>query len=159
MGVKPQKSPSIPSFSENKTSSLQIGQTAPSFSVSRLNGKPFKLEDYKGKIVLIDFWATWCPPCIAEIPHYLSLKEKYKQSAFEIIGLSVDADPKTVRAFIKQHRLTYPVAMSLSEIEAAYGGIRSIPTTIVLDKNHNVAEIITGYRDQEYFEALIKKLL
>lgn len=133
---------------------------APDFKVTRINGETFSLSAHKGKVVLIDFWATWCPPCIAEIPHFNELYAAYKPRGFEMIGLSVDqGGRKVVEPFVVSRGVTYPVAMADDALVDAYGGIRGLPTSFLIDKQGRIAEKFLGYREKQVFEAAIKRLL
>ena len=131
---------------------------APLFSSKSLNSRQITLQDLKGKVVIIDFFATWCPPCAAEIPHFVFLSSKYADKV-KVIGVSVDDSSDDVVPFIKEKRIIYPIVMSEGKLDKLYGGISSIPTTFILDQNLNIVEKIMGYRDIEYFENAIDKLL
>ncbi len=133
-------------------------KAAPLFSQNSLNKSVVTLNDLKGKIVIIDFFATWCPPCVAEIPHFIELQKKYANKV-QIIGISVDDSAADVTPFIAEHSISYPIVMSEGKLDKLYGGITSIPTTFVLDKNLNIIEKVMGYRDIEYFETIINKEL
>jgi cytochrome c biogenesis protein CcmG/thiol:disulfide interchange protein DsbE len=112
------------------------GKTAPPFTLLDLNGNKVSLSDYKDNVVILDFWATWCPPCIKEIPHFIELYKEYKNKGLVILGISVDHQGiSIVKAFNKKFKINYPILMADSRIAIAYGNIRSIPTTFVLDKS------------------------
>lgn len=133
---------------------------APNFKLTDLKGKASgQLSDLRGKAVLLDFWATWCPPCREEIPHFKELYAAYKARGFEIVGLSVGENPDTVAAFVAQNGITYRVGIATSAIEQAYGGIRGIPTTFLIDKQGRIAQKFVGFRPKEVFEQGILELL
>ncbi len=134
---------------------------APDFTLKDINGNPVKLSDYKGKLVFVNFWATWCPPCRAEIPSFVELIEKYGDQGFTILGISVDkpADLEKIPAFMDKMKMNYPVLIASTEVVQAYGGISSIPTTFVINKEGNVLGRIVGSRSREMFESIIKKYL
>ena len=132
---------------------------APPFSLQDLDGKPLSLEVVKGKVVLVNFWATWCPPCRAEIPDLIALQKKYA-GKLQIIGLSVDEGPEAlVRKFAATRELNYPVAMAPAELGEKYGGIPALPTSFVLDTEGRVVQKHVGLRDPELYENEIRALL
>jgi cytochrome c biogenesis protein CcmG/thiol:disulfide interchange protein DsbE len=134
---------------------------APDFTLKDLDGNSFSLSsNARGKVVILDFWATWCPPCRAEIPHFVSLQDKYRNKGLMVIGISLDqGGVKTVKPFAKSYNINYPILMGNREVVASYGGVRSIPTTFVIDKKGRIVEKFVGYRSEEVFEGVIKKLL
>ena len=134
----------------------------PDFSLPEVNsGKEVKLSSYKGKVVLLDFWATWCGPCRMEIPHFVELQKTYKKKGFTLIGVSLDQQgPAVVKPFMTKWKINYPMVIdSTGEVQMSYGGIRSIPTTILIGKNGEVKDVFIGYRPKEMFEEAIKKAL
>ncbi len=132
---------------------------AADFQLADLDGNPVRLSALRGKVVLLDFWATWCPPCRAELPHFKELYAAYKGKGLEMIGLSAGEDPQTVKPFIQANRIAYPIAIATSEIEQAYGGIRGLPTTFLIDKQGRIARKYVGYQDKQIFEQEIQALL
>jgi peroxiredoxin len=135
-------------------------KSAPSFTLQDLNGKQVSLSDFKGKVVILDFWATWCPPCVKEIPHFIALYEQYKDQGFAIVGISVDSEGiSVVKSFARKYQVNYPILMTDGQVDKAYGGIPSIPTTFVIDSAGNIRQKYVGYRDKAVFEADIKALL
>ncbi|HEX6813966.1 MAG TPA: redoxin domain-containing protein [Planctomycetota bacterium] len=106
-----------------------------------LAGKPIDLAEYKGKVVLLDFWATWCGPCIAELPHLLAAYEKYHDKGFEIVGISLDQDPAALERFIAERKMTWRQHMDgKNEVAAAYG-VRSIPATFLIGADGKIAAV------------------
>ncbi len=136
-----------------------VGKPAPSFVLRDLNGKEFRLADFKGKAVILDFWASWCQPCVKEIPHFIELYREYKEQDFMMLGISLDRGAGVARSFVRQHQVNYPILMADSRVRQAYGGIRSIPTTFVIDKTGRIQRQYVGYRSKSVFEADIKALL
>lgn len=130
---------------------------APDFSARDIfNTTNINLRDFAGKTVLVNFWATWCPPCRLEIPGLIALQKKYRDK-FAIIGISVDQEgPEVVKKFYKDNKLNYPVIMATREMIAAYGGISAIPTSYLVDKNGKIVDMILGYRDEGQYEEIIK---
>ncbi len=132
---------------------------AAQFQLTDIAGKPVSLSALKGKVVILDFWATWCPPCRQEIPHFKELYAQYKERGLEIVGLSVDDSSAEVVSFVKENKIGYPVAMADGALQKAYGGIRGIPTTFMLDKRGAIAKKYVGYQDKSVFESDIVALL
>ncbi|MGD9899881.1 MAG: redoxin domain-containing protein [Calditrichaceae bacterium] len=133
---------------------------APAFTLKDLNGNDLKLSDYSGKVVFVNFWATWCPPCRAEIPAFIELVDKYGKDGFEVIGIGVDPrDFSKVPGFVEQYNINYPVVYGTGEVVTAYGGIESIPTTFVVNRQGRVVEKIVGSRPKSAFESIITALL
>ena len=134
----------------------------PDFSYPELNSKKqVRLSDFAGKVVLVDFWATWCGPCRMELPDFVKLQDQYKAQGFSFIGVSLDQQgPDLVRQFATQWKLNYPIIVDEGgPIANAYGGIRSIPTSVLVNRDGTVAQVFVGFRPKEVFEAEIKKAL
>jgi len=133
---------------------------APDFNLKDLDGKDVRLSDHKGKVVLIDFWATWCPPCRKGIPELVEMQKKYGSEKFIVLGISVDQDDENkVRDFARDFQINYPVLFYTPDVIDAYGGIEAIPTTFVVDKQGKVRQGVQGYRPKEFFIKLIDSLL
>jgi peroxiredoxin len=162
---KPRPSrPAIPPITRppvaRRTEGPLIGNEAPNFLLRDLNGRQVELSSTKGKMVILDFWATWCPPCVREIPHFVELYEKYGNRGLVILGVSTDRKGvSVVNSFVRRHKVNYPILMADVKVKEAYGGIRSIPTTFVIDKTGKIQRRYVGYRDKAVFEADIKALL
>ena len=132
---------------------------APEFSLADLNGQQLYLSSSKGKVVLLDFWATWCVPCRAEIPEFIALKNKYGTQGFEIIGISMDDEPGPVRAFYKELKMNYPVVMGDAKTGESYGGILGLPVCFVIDRNGRILRKHVGPVDARVLEDEIQPLL
>jgi peroxiredoxin len=140
---------------------LQKGQPAPLFSLPSHAGQPVNLAAYKGKVVVLDFFATWCLPCRESIPHLISLSKKYGPQGLQVIGMSVDEEmDKTLKEFIADKKISYPVVLANDDLQADYA-LRSIPMIWVINKKGVVAEKYQGYNDKvaKNIEELIRKLL
>jgi len=133
---------------------------APDFALSNLEGKTIRLSDFKGKVIILDFWATWCPPCRAEIPHFNKLHQIYSDKGLAVVGISVDEGGKNVvKPFVEEFKIPYPILLGNEKVARDFGGIRGIPTTFIINKNGEIIKKLVGYHDQEEFESIIKPLL
>jgi len=135
-------------------------RAAPDFELKDLNGRVFRLTDYKGRVVLLNFFATWCGPCRQEIPHLLKLRQKFGDQGVEVIGVSLDHEVDTVlKPFIQRYEITYPVLLGTREVVLDYGGIRGIPTTFVIDHNGTITDYFAGMPPSYLLEESVTKLL
>jgi peroxiredoxin len=133
-------------------------KSAPDFELKGLDGKTVKLSEYRGKVVILDFWATWCPPCREEIPHFIKLQKELGDEGLAIIGVSLDQTDSPVKSFIKEHGINYPVVMGDRNLASKYGGVRAIPTTFVIDKKGEIAKKYVGYKSEEVFRGDYEEL-
>ena len=132
---------------------------APSFAVKGIDGKTVSLAEAHGKVVLLNFWATWCGPCRMEVPDLVELQKKY-QDRLQVIGLVVDdADEDAVRKFAKRYSINYPVAMATDEMRIQFGGVPALPTSFIIDAQGRVVQKHIGLRDPELYEMEIRALL
>jgi peroxiredoxin len=131
------------------------------FTLKDVNGKPFNLASLKGKVVVLDFWATWCGPCKVEIPGFVDLYTKYKDRGLAIVGLSVDDTVEQLRPFVVQYKMNYPVLVGLGHdaIQEAYGPIWGLPTTFVIGRDGRICKKHMGLTGKEKFEKEILGLL
>ncbi|MCK5218973.1 TlpA family protein disulfide reductase [bacterium] len=142
----------------DKDSTVPVSQGLLDFKVKSLEGETVHLKQYLGKIVILDLFATWCPPCKQEIPFFVEFQQTY-QDSLVVVGLSYDQiKADKVKAFVKKMKINYPVYWGSQEI-AKQVGLRGIPHTLVLDQEGRIASTYVGYRPKEVFEADIKKLL
>jgi len=123
------------------------GVAAPDFSVTTLDGNAIKLSELKGKRVVVDFWATWCPPCVKEIPHFIKLRSDSPADELVIVGISSE-EVATLKPFVKNKGINYPIA-SADDLPAPYSDVSSIPTTFFIDRKGVIQEILVGYHDFE----------
>lgn len=138
----------------------QTRSVAPDFTLKTADGKAITLSKLKGKVVLINFWATWCGPCRAEIPGFLEVYKKYRTRNFEIIGISLDNSGwKVVNPFVEKYKIDYPIVLGDDSLVKAYGNFNAIPTTFLVDKKGNIVEEHVGYLSKEDLEKKLKPLL
>ena len=131
----------------------------PSLTLTDLDGKALASADWRGKVVLLNFWATWCGPCRAEIPDLIRLQEKYADQ-FLVVGLSTDVDPPNkVKAFAEGMNINYPIAMAPPDIEAKFGGVFGLPTSFILDTEGRIVQKHIGLLDPALYELEIRALL
>jgi len=132
---------------------------APDFSLPGENGSPVKLSRYQGKVVLLDFWATWCHGCKTEIPWYMEFSQAYKKDGLVVIGVSMDDDGwKVVKPFIKEKGMTYPVVIGNEDLGKRYG-LDEMPLTLLIDRQGNIAYRHSGVVDKDKFEGELRSLL
>src|ERR1700758_2976695 len=132
---------------------------APEWQLNDPDGKAVKLSDFKGKLVILDFWATWCPPCRQEIPGFVTLQRKYQDKGLVIIGVSLDQQgPSVVKLFMRELGMIYPVVLGDEKIVSDYGGIEAVPTTFIIDRQGKVVHVHQGFTDNATFEAEIRPL-
>lgn len=133
---------------------------APDFSLQDISGKTVRLSDYSGKVIILNFFATWCPPCREEIPDFIELVDTTDKGRFAIIGVSVEKlDEDAMRKFAAAKKINYPVLVDDGFVFKAYGPISSIPTTFIINRNGNIVEKIIGSRTITEFEGKIRPLL
>jgi peroxiredoxin len=147
--------------SDPQSFGLNSGQhlPAPQFTLSDLNGQKVDLANYKGDVVLVDFWATWCSPCRAEIPHFVQLQNKYRDQGFRVLGISMDDGPKPVREFYQTYRMNYPVAMGSAKLAERFGGVLGLPVSFLIGRDGHIYARHVGETDASVFEGEIKQLL
>ncbi len=131
---------------------------APDFKLTSLDGKPITLAALQGKVVLLNFWATWCGPCRAEIPDLVALQERYK-GHLQIIGLNVDDEEADIQQYVQETGINYPVAMTSNDVRIQFGGIPALPTSFVLDTEGRVVQKHVGLWNPAVYETEIRALL
>jgi len=132
---------------------------APEFAVKGIDGSTVNLANARGKVVLLNFWATWCGPCRMEVPDLVELQKKY-QDRLQVIGLVVDdTDDDAIRKFAKRYGINYPVAMATDEMRAQFGGVPALPTSFMIDTQGHVVQKHIGLRNPELYELEVRALL
>ena len=132
---------------------------APEFSLTDMTGQQLRLSDYRGKVVLLDFWATWCGPCREEIPHFVELQNKLGDQGFQIIGVSMDDGPEPVRDFYRQFKMNYPVVMGNAQIGELYSGVLGLPIAFVIGRDSRIYSKHIGATDISLLEREIEAQL
>jgi len=135
------------------------GNVAPDFTLTDLDGRKLTLSDYKGTVVLLDFWATWCGPCRTEISHFVEMQNQYGPQGFQVIGISMDDDAKPVREFAQQYKLNYPVAVGDDKLADRFGGVLGLPVNFIIDRQGRIHAKYLGATDVSVFDEAVKNLL
>jgi peroxiredoxin len=132
----------------------------PNFIAKTLDGKPIKLSDFQGKVVLLNFWAVWCGPCKKEVPDLVSLYKKYQDKGFVILGISDMSDLGEIKSFVKEHGMEYPVIVDRGDISEEFE-VEAFPTSVLIDRNGKVVQRYMGYSPvlRSKLEALIQKMI
>ncbi len=132
---------------------------APDFTLIDFNGQKLTLSQYKGKVVLLDFWASWCTPCQAEIPQFIEWQKKYGTQGLQIIGISLDDNEKAARNFVARLKPNYPVAMGDAKLGESYGGVLGLPANFVISRKGHIMARYVGVTDLKRLEQKIESAL
>ena len=137
------------------------GKVAPAFALMSLDGKKVSLADYKGRPVLVNFWATWCGPCKVEMPWFEDFRKQYAAQGFEILGLAddVDAGKDAIAKVANKAGVTYPILLTDGKVQTAYGGLDVLPMSFYIDRNGVIVEQTAGLGSKDQIEATIKKTI
>jgi thiol-disulfide isomerase/thioredoxin len=136
-----------------------LNKKAPGFALTDLSGQSLTLARFQGKVVLLNFWATWCAPCQVEMPVFAAWQRKYGPQGLQIIGISMDDDAGPVRRLVARLKLNYPVAMGDERLGAHYGGVLGLPLTFLIDRNGVVRARFQGETDLKLIERQVAALL
>jgi len=132
----------------------------PRYALTALDGTPISPDALRGKVVLVNFWATWCLPCRVEMPLLQRMSERHRDAGLVVVGLSVDrGDEDAVRSFLRERNVTYRVAMVGADVERAFGGVRGYPTSILIDRGGVVRHVVIGPLAAASFEPAVRRLL
>jgi thiol-disulfide isomerase/thioredoxin len=135
-------------------------KAAPDFALKDSTGKTVKLSDFRGKVVLLNFWATWCGPCKMEVPWFMEFEQKHKDQGLVVLGVAMDDDGwDVVKPYLERYRVNYRVVMGTPEVADLYGGVESLPTTFLLDREGRVARTHIGLVSKKDYQDDIDQLL
>lgn len=136
-------------------------ENAPAFSLPSIDGAKVNLTDYQGKVVLLDFWATWCPPCRAAMPHLAKLQEQHRSDGLVVLGMSMDKNREDLDSFLSSQNVNYPMLLVDEDTRLAFGGVASIPQTFLVDRKGRIRHKFLGYDHKiaSQMEAKILELL
>jgi thiol-disulfide isomerase/thioredoxin len=131
------------------------------FTMKDVEGKDVSLQSYKGKVILLDFWATWCGPCKVEIPHFIEFQQKYGPQGLQVVGVSVDDPVDKLAPYVKEMGMNYPVLQGLGHdaVQDAYGPILGIPVSVMISRDGKICATHTGLTGKDVFEKEIESLL
>lgn len=136
-----------------------LHKPAPSFVRKDLKSRHIDLSAYKGKVVLLNFWATWCAPCQIEMPRFAAWQKEYGAQGFQVIAVSMDDEQSLVLDFLKKHPMPFPVLMGDEELGSLYGGVLGLPVTFMIDRNGTITATFKGETRPDLIQAEIRKLL
>ncbi len=133
---------------------------APDFALKDIDGQTVHLSDYKGKVVILDFWATWCGPCRMEIPWFIDLQRRNKDRGLEVLGVSMDDNGwADVKPFLTEMKINYRVVIGNDQTAEVYGGVESLPTTFLIDRDGKIAVVHVGLANRKDIEDGVEQLL
>jgi peroxiredoxin len=140
--------------------SLAGAAAAPEFQLKDARGRTVSLDRYRGKVVVLDFWATWCHGCKTEIPWFMQFAKRYRKRGLEVIGVAMDEDGwKSVKPYVRTRKVNYPVVLGNESIARRFGAAENLPVTLLIDREGNVVESHTGVVDRDAWERRIQQLL
>ena len=137
-----------------------VARPAPAWTLKDVDGRTVRSDEFRGKVVVLDFWATWCGPCRSEIPGYVELQRKYGGDGLVIVGVSFDrGGPGVVKQFIADQKVNYWIVMGDDQVADAFGGVEAIPTTFIIDRNGVIRYRKVGAKPADEFEAVVRPIL
>ena len=153
---------STASASTALTAADPAGKLAPDFELKSIDGKSYKLADLRGKAVLLNFWATWCPPCKIEIPWFIELQKQYADKGLVVVGVAMDDDTnkqKVVSEFANEMKIDYPILLGTDQVADQYGGVDALPTTFFIGRDGKIVRRVMGLAGHSEFEDAIHAAL
>ena len=136
------------------------GVAAPDFTLPSLDGQKVKLSDFRGKAVLLNFWATWCPPCKVEMPWFADLQKQYAQDGLVVLGVAMDdSKPDTIAKFASEMGVNYPVLLGTDKVSDDYGDVQYLPTTFYIARDGTIVDKMTGLLGRKEIEDAVRKTL
>jgi cytochrome c biogenesis protein CcmG, thiol:disulfide interchange protein DsbE len=148
------------SYSPNRlTQPMQNQRLAPDFTLPQLDGGELRLSSYRGKVVLLDFWATWCAPCREEIPGFIELQRKYSSRGLQVIGVSMDDSPEPVHVFYQEFKINYPIVLGNAKTGELYGGVLGLPIAFLIARDGHIYAKHMGATNTSVLEKEIQTLL
>jgi len=134
------------------------GEKAADFALPSIDGTTVKLSDYRGKIVILNFWASWCPPCRKELPDFAAFHRENREKGVAVVGIAVDEAVPAIKKLVAESGVGYPVVLGDRKLQADYGGIRAVPTTFVIDKAGTIVKKHLGMMSKADLEAAVKAI-
>lgn len=136
------------------------GEPAPAFTLTTLDGAPLSLDAFRGQVVLVNFWASWCPPCRVEMPGFDRVYRDRKDDGFAIIGIATDVHARdAIRQFIGDHDISYPIALGSAQVVRDYGGVNRLPESFLIDRQGRMRHRVIGYFAEPALRAAVDRLL
>ncbi len=149
-----------PSHRTVGTKAVTGRSVAPDFTLNDSKGQPVRLADYRGKVVLLNFWATWCGPCKVEIPWFMEFEKSYRDRGFAVLGVSMDDDGwQAVKPYLAALKVNYRIALGNDRVSELYGGIDSLPTTVLIDREGRIASVHLGLVSKSEYATEIQQML
>lgn len=149
-----------PKAEDLKHAEFSDQKDAPDFTLQDLNGKNVKLSDFRGKIVILNFWATWCAPCRREIPDFIDLQNTYGKDGLQFIGIALDQEGmEKIKPYADKMKISYPILIGNNEIADKYGGMSAIPVTFLIDRKGIMRNHYIGMRQKSDLESMALALL
>ncbi|MFN2576710.1 MAG: redoxin domain-containing protein [Pyrinomonadaceae bacterium] len=147
-------------FLSSVAGSAQTSRSAPALRLKTLNGRIFDLNDFKGKVVLLNFWATWCPPCRQELPELIKLQRDYSRRGLQFVGITYPPEKLSrVRQFARRARISYPIALGTKETKLLFSSTETLPITVIIDGQGKVRDVIEGVMYKDEFDEKVLPLL